>query len=88
MQHPMHQNSTAFAADIALKPAITARTNLAPTSRSFANALSDIWLVLEKWASRRRQRYALMQLDEHLLKDIGLTRGVAASEYGKPFWRP
>jgi uncharacterized protein YjiS (DUF1127 family) len=34
-----------------------------------------------------RQRRALAALDDHLLRDIGLTRHEAAREAHKPFWR-
>jgi uncharacterized protein YjiS (DUF1127 family) len=42
---------------------------------------------LELWAERRRQRRALLELSDHLLKDLGLTRLDALREGGKPFWR-
>jgi len=44
------------------------------------------WL-LEGWR-RRRTRVYLTQLDERMLKDIGITRVEAAREAGKPFWLP
>lgn len=37
----------------------------------------------ERW----RQRQALMRLDDHLLKDIGVSRADVDSEVSKPFWR-
>jgi uncharacterized protein YjiS (DUF1127 family) len=40
--------------------------------------------TLALWARRRRQ----LSLDDHLLKDIGLTRLDAEAEWRKPFWRP
>lgn len=39
------------------------------------------------WNDRRRQRRELLELDEHLLKDIGITRVDAEWEGRKPFWR-
>ena len=36
---------------------------------------------------RRRQRLALMQLDDRMLKDVGLTRTDLQHEVEKPFWR-
>ena len=38
------------------------------------------------WGERDRSRRYLAQLDDSLLKDIGLTRAEARSEAGKPFW--
>jgi uncharacterized protein YjiS (DUF1127 family) len=35
---------------------------------------------------RRRQRHALLELDDHLLADIGLTREQALREAGKSLW--
>jgi len=39
------------------------------------------------WIERSRQRSALANLDERLLKDIGITRTDAAHEVATPFWR-
>ena len=44
------------------------------------------WL-LEAW-QRRRTRVCLSQLDDRMLKDIGVTRAEAGHEAGKPFWLP
>lgn len=43
--------------------------------------------LLALWIGRRRQRRALAALDDHLLRDLGLTREDAVRESGKPFWR-
>jgi uncharacterized protein YjiS (DUF1127 family) len=37
--------------------------------------------------ARRRQRRALAELDDRLLRDIGVTRYDVAREASKPFWR-
>lgn len=42
--------------------------------------------LLQLWYARVCQRYALRQLDDHLLADIGLTRAEADAEARKPFW--
>lgn len=44
--------------------------------------------VLRTWQRRCRGRRALRQLDDRLLKDIGISRAAAAREAYKPFWRP
>jgi uncharacterized protein YjiS (DUF1127 family) len=36
---------------------------------------------------RQLQRKALLELDDHLLADVGLTRHEAVREGRKPFWR-
>ena len=46
-----------------------------------------VTVTLENWAERRRQRRALLELNDHLLKDIGLGRAEAEFEARKPFWR-
>ena len=39
------------------------------------------------WARRRRQRLQLKDLDDHILRDIGISRAEADREMRKPFWR-
>jgi uncharacterized protein YjiS (DUF1127 family) len=39
------------------------------------------------WLERGRQRRALRQLSDHMLKDLGLSRSDAERESSKPFWR-
>ena len=39
------------------------------------------------WRERSRSRRELMRLTEHQLKDIGLSRHDAESEFQKPFWQ-
>ncbi|WP_247894517.1 DUF1127 domain-containing protein [Azospirillum sp. B510] len=53
------------------------------TRRPVWHLLDVLFSVLE----RRKQRNALMGLDDHLLKDIGLSRSQVDHEVSKPFWR-
>ena len=39
------------------------------------------------WIERTRQRQALAGLDDHMLRDIGITRVEVARECEKPFWQ-
>lgn len=43
--------------------------------------------AIEHWLERSRQRRALLEAGDHLLKDIGLSRAEAYREGAKPFWR-
>ncbi|WP_236784034.1 DUF1127 domain-containing protein [Azospirillum humicireducens] len=52
-------------------------------SRTFQRMLDLLFSALE----RRKQRYTLMHLDDHQLKDIGLSRSQVEQEVTKPFWR-
>jgi uncharacterized protein YjiS (DUF1127 family) len=46
------------------------------------------WLIaLARMHERSCQRRTLRDLDEHLLRDIGVTREQAEGEARKPFWR-
>jgi uncharacterized protein YjiS (DUF1127 family) len=38
-------------------------------------------------AERQRQRQRLLELDDHMLEDIGLTRAAAEEIGRRPFWR-
>jgi uncharacterized protein YjiS (DUF1127 family) len=39
------------------------------------------------WQERARQRRQLRTLNDHMLRDIGLTRADVMAESAKPFWR-
>jgi uncharacterized protein YjiS (DUF1127 family) len=39
------------------------------------------------WQERVRQRHMLASMDDHLLRDLGLSRSEAQAEWEKPFWR-
>jgi uncharacterized protein YjiS (DUF1127 family) len=49
-----------------------------------AAAVRAVWF----WLERSRQRRALADLDDRLLRDIGLTREEARRECANPFWKP
>ena len=54
-----------------------------PLIKFFTRILDNIWL----WQQRAQQRHHLQQLNDTMLKDIGLTRADIAAEAAKPFWR-
>ncbi|MBM3569216.1 MAG: DUF1127 domain-containing protein [Alphaproteobacteria bacterium] len=43
--------------------------------------------ALYVWRQRAATRYSLAELDERMLRDIGLSRADAQRETDKPFWR-
>ena len=56
--------------------------------RRAAGMMIGFMEALEMWLERKRQRRALLELSDALLKDVGLSRADAWREAGKPFWRP
>jgi uncharacterized protein YjiS (DUF1127 family) len=40
------------------------------------------------WRERSEQRHALAELNDHMLKDIGVSHADAYKEVRKPFWLP
>lgn len=69
----------------------TAAPGAVPAADRVARVASrPLWRVLDLLFSaleRRKQRQALMGLDDHLLKDIGVSRAEVEREASKPFWR-
>ncbi|WP_247873000.1 DUF1127 domain-containing protein [Azospirillum sp. TSH64] len=69
----------------------TAATGAVPAAdRVTVVARRPLWRLLDLLFSvmeRRKQRHALMGLDDHLLKDIGVSRSEVEQEVSKPFWR-
>lgn len=39
------------------------------------------------WYDRSRERQALLSMDDHMLRDIGLSRADIWGEARKPFWQ-
>lgn len=58
-----------------------------PPQSPLRRALARLVGRVDALASRSRQRRALAELDDRLLRDIGVTRRDATIEAGKPFWR-
>ena len=42
--------------------------------------------VLYEWQRLASDRHHMRRLDDHILKDIGLSRADVEGEAGKPFW--
>ena len=61
--------------------------NLRDLAAAFGNILVRGFELLLDWQERSRQRRILMGLDDHLLRDIGLSRAEAEAEYRKQPWQ-
>lgn len=55
--------------------------------RTAQHLAAQVFTTLLDWQERARQRRHLAQLDDHMLKDIGLTRVDVARETSKAFWK-
>ncbi|WP_417719155.1 DUF1127 domain-containing protein [Salipiger sp.] len=44
-------------------------------------------VALARWSELSRTRKALKQLDEHILRDVGLERHAAYTEARRKFWQ-
>ena len=60
------------------------------TGKGLLGRISQCGGTIAGWIARRRTRIALSDIahDDHLLKDIGVSREEALREADKPFWRP
>lgn len=56
------------------------------TLTPFSALALRIVATLVIWQERRKSRRALGTLDDHMLRDIGLTRYEAQTESERPFW--
>ena len=57
-----------------------------PSGR-FQSPVVGFFGTLLLWQERASQRRRLAELDGHMLKDLGITRGEAQMEAAKPFWQ-
>ena len=70
---------------------MTARTTFTPASfpgrRSFPFIVWVHSRLLARWYDRHLQRRDLSEIDDHLLRDIGLTPEDVRRECAKSFWQ-
>jgi uncharacterized protein YjiS (DUF1127 family) len=69
-------------------------TTIDPVSTSLAKSRHprgfslSYWITLTIWCcERRQQREALLELDDRMLADVGITKSQAVEETKKPFWK-
>ena len=53
----------------------------------FAVRIGALLDTVARWQDRRRQRLTLASLDDHMLRDIGLSQADVEGEVTRPFWR-
>lgn len=59
------------------------RSKIGVNRRGITVRIVDTLLL---WVDRHNGRRALLEMDEHRLKDIGISRADAEHEARKPFW--
>lgn len=57
------------------------------TQPHLAGRFFEVWTTVELWLERARQRRQLRQLDERMLRDIGISRADADYLGRLPFWK-
>ncbi len=67
-----------------MHPAGKPRSGAAPFSAAVLVRLADTMALL---MAKQRSRMALAQLDDRMLRDIGIDRATAANEAELPIWR-
>jgi uncharacterized protein YjiS (DUF1127 family) len=58
------------------------------SGRRFAEAVAVLHRILNEWRSRARGRREIAKLDEHTVRDLGISLGQMRFEAQKPLWRP
>lgn len=69
-----------------LVPGLYSALRISSVESGLAARLRSGWQKVLRVVERQRQRARLRVLDDHLLKDIGLTREQADREANKPPW--
>lgn len=84
----MKENRLTYADGAAIEPVSVSHFSFTAMLAAMWKFFARIPSILYLWHERARQRRHLMELDDHLLKDIGLTRGDVYRESHRPFWKP
>jgi uncharacterized protein YjiS (DUF1127 family) len=62
--------------------------HMASSALSLGHLIENCLRILNYWSERARSRQALGELDERLLRDVGLTLAQAQRESSMAFWQP
>lgn len=68
-------------------PLLPNRSETLAEAPSPARGVFALLRRLWRWNDRHRQRLDLAELEDRMLDDIGITRGMAERECRKPPWR-
>jgi len=66
------------------------RTTICSSSAALSPAFAPVEravAMIATWRQRFADRKQLCSLDEHMLRDVGLSRGDVEFEINRPFWR-
>jgi uncharacterized protein YjiS (DUF1127 family) len=69
------------------RPRAIERTKQAWLWRHLSTIVGAVFARIRQWEERERSRQFLLALDDHGLRDLGLSRLDAWREANKPFWR-
>ena len=64
---------------------VVLRSAVSPPAAS-GRPMAKLMGYLAEWRARARSRYLLQQLDDRMLRDVGLSRADVARECAKNFW--
>lgn len=67
--------------------AATGKTQPNRALSALVRAPEALFTLLLCWQARAAERHRLLQLDNRLLRDVGISRAEAQAEAAKPFWR-
>jgi len=70
------------------QPVLGRSAGRVPLSQAIRETIRRASETLSLWCERAGQRRRLMELDDRMLRDIGVDPATAYQEYIKPFWRP
>ncbi|MEM1385043.1 MAG: DUF1127 domain-containing protein [Pseudomonadota bacterium] len=61
-------------------------TDVTPVVRPLRGPSIGLFGLIGHWMRVARERDRLARLNQHMLRDIGLTQAEAECEAGRPFW--
>ena len=80
----LNWNSAVNTMPLQKTPGSARSTTYAPRRNS---VLRRVKRLLQLWRERKRSHPQLYELDDHILRDIGLTRDALLCESTRPYWR-